>query len=210
MGLFIQKTYELHGSHWQESLFYSHFLGLPLFIPFYRSLLSQTRALLSSPPLFVLSLNTHLSYLPDALGLIKRPLAHLLSSTLILFPDRLKPYFSSLPPRLFSTIVTNTNNGVLTIQPPRLLVALLANAITQYVCIRGVNLLAARASALTVTIVLNIRKLVSLLLSVWLFDHILSDGVVLGAAIVFASGALYAWEGQRLSREVRERRLKGE
>ncbi|KAA8573662.1 hypothetical protein EYC84_005243 [Monilinia fructicola] len=43
------------------------------------------------------------------------------------------------------------------------------NVLTQYACIRGVNLLAAASSALTVTIVLNVRKLISLLLSIWLF-----------------------------------------
>ncbi len=80
--------------------------------------------------------------------------------------------------------------------PPRLVLALAANAYTQYACIRGVNRLAARSSALTVTVVLNVRKLASLLLSVWLFGHRLAPGVAAGAAVVFAAGALYAWEGQ--------------
>ncbi len=77
------------------------------------------------------------------------------------------------------------------------MLALVVNALTQYACIRGVNKLAARTSALTVTIVLNIRKLVSLLLSIWLFGNRLPAGVLLGAAVVFASGALYGWEEQR-------------
>ncbi|SPN97825.1 uncharacterized protein DNG_01337 [Cephalotrichum gorgonifer] len=42
---------------------------------------------------------------------------------------------------------------------PSKLVYLAANVLTQFACIRGVNLLAAASSALTVTIVLNIRKL---------------------------------------------------
>ncbi|KAI9809003.1 MAG: hypothetical protein M1825_002292 [Sarcosagium campestre] len=73
------------------------------------------------------------------------------------------------------------------------------NALTQYACIRGVNLLGAQASALTVTIVLNMRKLASLLISIWLFGNRLAPGVLAGAAVVFASGALYAWESQRVS-----------
>ena len=77
---------------------------------------------------------------------------------------------------------------------PNGLVFLLINALTQLECISGVNILSARASAVTVTIVLNVRKLVSFMLSTWLFGHHLSAAMVLGAAMVFGSGALYAWE----------------
>lgn len=80
---------------------------------------------------------------------------------------------------------------------PRQVVFLILNAITQYVCIRGVNILGSIASALTVTIVLNIRKLVSLLLSIWLFGNRLGPGVMLGAAVVFGGGFMYALESQR-------------
>ena len=57
--------------------------------------------------------------------------------------------------------------GFQSTQVPSQLVFLVTNVLTQYACIRGVNLLAAVSTALTVTIVLNIRKLVSLLLSIW-------------------------------------------
>ena len=76
---------------------------------------------------------------------------------------------------------------------------LLMNGLTQYVCIRGVNQLSAKTSSLTVGIVLNIRKLVSLLLSIWLFGNKLDPGVLVGAAIVFVGGALYAWPVGRKS-----------
>ncbi|KJZ71197.1 hypothetical protein HIM_09403 [Hirsutella minnesotensis 3608] len=75
---------------------------------------------------------------------------------------------------------------------PSQLLYLATNVLTQYACIRGVNLLAAASTALTVTIVLNIRKLVSLLLSIWLFGNSLSQGTLIGALIVFGSGALYS------------------
>ncbi|KAL7275127.1 golgi uridine diphosphate-N-acetylglucosamine transporter [Rhizina undulata] len=86
---------------------------------------------------------------------------------------------------------------------PREVVYLLLNAITQYVCIRGVNILGSISSALTVTIVLNIRKLVSLLLSIWLFGNELGKGVLLGAAVVFGGGFLYGIESQRLKAKAR-------
>lgn len=56
-------------------------------------------------------------------------------------------------------------------------------------------MLGARTSALGVSIVLNIRKLISLLASIWLFGNQLPIGVLAGAGIVFGSGALYAWDG---------------
>lgn len=77
-------------------------------------------------------------------------------------------------------------------QAPSQVVFLVMNVLTQYACIRGVNLLAAVSSALTVTIVLNIRKLVSLLLSIWLFGNALARGTLVGAVIVFSAGGLYS------------------
>ncbi|KAJ2986727.1 hypothetical protein NUW58_g4890 [Xylaria curta] len=71
------------------------------------------------------------------------------------------------------------------------------NVLTQYACIRGVNLLAAVSSALTVTIVLNIRKLVSLLLSIWLFGNRLATGTLVGAVVVFSAGALYSLDSKQ-------------
>ena len=81
---------------------------------------------------------------------------------------------------------------VLLTKVPAQLFWLLFNACTQYFCIKGVNQLSARSSSLTVGIVLNIRKLVSLLLSIWIFGNRLAPGVLVGAAIVFVGGALYA------------------
>ena len=173
MGLYIQRTYEIYGNHWRESLFYSHFLGLPLFIPFIPSIHAQLNRLAASPPIFTFSA----PFLPHQY--IQKN-----------FPG---------PPLLHHLLT------LITTPPPRQIVALAANALTQYACIRGVNLLAARASALTVTIVLNIRKLVSLLLSIWLFSNQLANGVLAGATVVFASGALYAWESQRLGRRQKRR-----
>lgn len=77
------------------------------------------------------------------------------------------------------------------------IIYLTTNVLCQYACIRGVNLLAAVSSALTVTIVLNIRKLVSLLLSIWLFGNSLPTGTIFGAVIVFGSGALYSLDGKK-------------
>lgn len=105
----------------------------------------------------------------------------------------------SLLPEPLITLINST---------PRGLIFLLLNAVTQLGCISGVNLLSARASAVTVTIVLNVRKLVSFVFSTLLFGHQLSGMMVLGAALVFGSGALYGWETSwRVPRERERERL---
>ncbi|EPS38590.1 hypothetical protein H072_7713 [Dactylellina haptotyla CBS 200.50] len=90
------------------------------------------------------------------------------------------------------------------IQIPQQLFYLGVNAVTQYVCVRGVNYLAGMSTALTVTIVLNIRKLVSLLLSIWLFGNKLSGGVISGAMVVFLGAFVYGLESQRQGKMRRE------
>jgi UDP-xylose/UDP-N-acetylglucosamine transporter B4 len=77
---------------------------------------------------------------------------------------------------------------------PSGIIYLLLNSLTQLACITGVNLLSAQASAVTVTIVLNVRKLVSFVASTILFGHSLSGTMCLGAGLVFGAGALYGWE----------------
>ncbi|KAI9740532.1 MAG: golgi uridine diphosphate-N- acetylglucosamine transporter [Cirrosporium novae-zelandiae] len=157
MGVYTENTYAKHGKHWRDTMFFSHLLSLPLFLPFIPSLISQYQILTTSPPLTsyitAYSPTTFVKFLP-------------LSA-------------ASIPIKVFM---------------------LLLNASTQYACIRGVNMLAANTTSLGVTIVLNIRKLVSLLLSIWLFDNKLAPGVLVGAAFVFAGGSVYTSDNHR-SRE---------
>lgn len=90
-------------------------------------------------------------------------------------------------------------------QVPRGVLFLTLNAVTQLACISGVNLLSAKSSAVTVTIVLNVRKLVSFIFSTILFGHDLSFKMALGSTLVFGSGALYGWETSwRLPQESRQ------
>lgn len=155
MGLYTEDTYQKYGAHWKENLFYSHFLSLPLFLPFLPAMLRQFRELAASAPLS--------------------------------FPFTQSMTVSELPAGLQS--------GITSVHIPSQLAYFVINVLTQYACIRGVNLLAATASALTVTIVLNIRKLVSLLMSIWLFGNKLSPGTLLGAVIVFGAGGMYSFDG---------------
>jgi len=105
------------------------------------------------------------------------------------------PFLQRLPGS--EPMTANLQKGIQQIHIPSQLAYLVANVLTQYACIRGVNLLAAASSALTVTIVLNIRKLVSLLFSIWLFGNRLAVGTMAGAFIVFFAGGLYSLDGRR-------------
>ena len=99
---------------------------------------------------------------------------------------------------LLRPVIEHTPQGIL---------FLLINSITQLACISGVNLLSSKSSAVTVTIVLNIRKLVSFIFSTILFGHHLSNKMMIGSALVFGSGALYGWETSwRLPQEREEKR----
>lgn len=183
-GIFADRLYEKYGrNHWKEALFYSHTLSLPLFIATYPQLLTQWEIMVSSPPL--------LSKLPNIAsfksggqafmspGSMSQSITGLVSSTAAAIHQ-------SGP---FQSVLAGTSTQV---------AYLLINALTQFLCIRGVHLLSAKTSSLTVTIVLNIRKLVSLLLSIYLFGNQLAPGVLFGAALVFAGGGLYGFEGARL------------
>ena len=162
MGLYIQATYAQYGPHWQENLFYSHFLSLPLFLPFFPSLQLQFNKMRDSPPLALSFAAFNQS--PFGLKLSRFTTNHELGSSLL-------------------------RRGLLI---PEKILLLILNAVTQYACIRGVNLLAARSSALGVTVVLNIRKLVSLLASIWLFGNDLPSAIIVGAGVVFAGAGVYA------------------
>lgn len=68
---------------------------------------------------------------------------------------------------------------------PSMLVYLVANTVTQLLCVIGVNRLTGRVSSLTVTLVLTVRKAVSLLLSVAVYGGQANTMLWSGAALVF-------------------------
>lgn len=181
MGLYVQLTYAKYGSHWHENLFYSHFLSIPLFLPILPSLSRQFVKILHAPKV-------------QPLSLLQPALAYSFANA----EDKNEDQLPLMMPLLSQPLI------------PSLLIALITNALTQFICIRGVNMLASRTSAVGVSIALNVRKLVSLFVSIKLFGNVLPTGLKVGAAIVFASAGLWAWEEARLGRERRARDREGE
>ena len=142
---------------WQESMFYLHFLSMPMFLSVRHDLIAQFKSLSASPSL-----------------------SFMLPPTLLTSPDQSRKV--SLP-------------------VPGAYVPLLLNTLTQLVCVSGVNRLTVRVSNLTVTLVLVVRKAVSLIISVWLFGgskrgQVMDErGRMLlwsGAACVFLGTILYS------------------
>jgi UDP-xylose/UDP-N-acetylglucosamine transporter B4 len=70
--------------------------------------------------------------------------------------------------------------------------ALALNVALQFVCISGVNKLTTTSPALSVVVVLLVRKVASLLISLWWFNHRLTARGLVGAAMVFGGAALYS------------------
>ena len=73
------------------------------------------------------------------------------------------------------------------------LVTFVLNWITQLCCILGVNVLVFRISALSLTIVLLVRRFLSLMLSIYVFDNPVSLLGYLGVFCVFAGATIYSF-----------------
>lgn len=167
MGVYTEATYAAHGRHWRETLFYSHLFGLVFSLALFPTLLNQTRKLGAA--------TAAARFDPLALALA--------------LPDSIRGDRTVLK-------TLQLLGGILAHVPlaPALV---LTNALTQVACISGVNRLSAQTGAVTVTVVLNVRKLASFLLSCLVFGNQLSGMMMVGSAIVFASGAVYGWDSGR-------------
>lgn len=81
---------------------------------------------------------------------------------------------------------------LLNIQVPVMLLYLLGNVVTQYVCISSVFVLTTECASLTVTLVVTLRKFLSLLFSIMYFNnpftpyHWLGTGLVFGGTLLFS------------------------
>ena len=68
----------------------------------------------------------------------------------------------------------------------------IGNLVTQYVCLRGVYLLISVSGTLTATVVLTVRKFVSLLISIVFFGNVWTSGHWIGTVMVFGGTFVYA------------------
>ena len=74
---------------------------------------------------------------------------------------------------------------------PKLWLYILGNCVTQYVCIRGVFVLTTECPSLIVTLVVTLRKFVSLLFSIFYFQNPFTFQHWAATALVFGGTALF-------------------
>ncbi|KAF8816504.1 UAA transporter [Phlegmacium glaucopus] len=162
---------------WQESMFYLHFLALPMLVPLLPNLAAQMdqlntigpRANFSFPLSIPASMNTT-SFPPSIILLQSLP-----PLPIHLFPQSgnlsLLSISQSLPKSNLSTDLYDYPLSV-SLSIPHIYLPLVLNTITQLVCVAGVHRLTTRVSALTVTLVLVVRKAISLIISVVGITHV--------------------------------------
>ncbi|KAJ1666250.1 golgi uridine diphosphate-N- acetylglucosamine transporter [Coemansia sp. RSA 1646] len=80
---------------------------------------------------------------------------------------------------------------------PYLWLALAVNVLSQLVCASGVHKLTTMSTSLTLNVVLNFRKLVSLVLSVVIFSNPVTPGMMCGCALVFVGTFAYSQSAQK-------------
>lgn len=81
---------------------------------------------------------------------------------------------------------------------------LAGNVTTQFLCISSVYTLTTETSALTVTLVLTLRKFTSLILSIWYFNNPFTFGHWIGTVLVFAGTLLFTEVPQILMKRYNE------
>ncbi|KAL4226904.1 hypothetical protein ACF0H5_014882 [Mactra antiquata] len=74
---------------------------------------------------------------------------------------------------------------------PKMWIFLAGNVVTQYICIRSVFILTTECSALTVTLVVTLRKFISLILSIIYFNNPFTLLHCFGAACVFIGTLMF-------------------
>lgn len=214
MGLWQEQTFKRYGNqNWRESLFYSHLLSLPIFALRPTSLIRDIHhanattpwwfgfgpppasSAAHPPPTLLQRLS---AFLPASSSLGRKDL----TQERIFDLAHLRP-FTHLPPHL----LPKTGIWVPSFYPP-----LLLNVATQLLCINGVNRLTSKVSSLSVTLVLVVRKAVSLMVSVMLVERSTgSVGLWCGAAAVLAGTVGYATSkpvAARVEGEVEKRKNK--
>lgn len=105
------------------------------------------------------------------------------------------PGFLLLATDIYSHIQKFNNSAplelALGISLPRLWFFQIFNVITQYICIRSVFVLTTECSSLTVTLVVTLRKFVSLIFSIWYFQNPFTPTHWCGTLLVFIGTLIF-------------------
>ncbi|CAE7118567.1 unnamed protein product [Rhizoctonia solani] len=189
MGLAQERTYAQFGRHWQEGMFYLHFLALPMFaLPgIGGDLVQQIKLANASPPVTIAG---HVQNLSSPVFRPGGPLSARPAGFVYQVLERVMAF------PLFSITL------------PSFYIPLAVNVFTQFLCVGGVHRLTSQVSSLTVTLVLVVRKAVSLWISVVLVGGSRGDAWLWGGAIAVVVGTvLYSLDKGRPKEKVKEKEL---
>lgn len=189
LGFSQEKTYGKYGRHWEEGMFFLHFLALPMFAVVGADLRQQIRSANASPrvslvqPLYALVRSTpSLSYHTDGTPFTP-PLPIIPLPKLGVLPASLPSFIQKRIDRLWIPLLSD-----FTI--PSFWIPLTINVATQLVCVSGVNRLTARVSSLTVVLVLALRKAASLIISVVLIGRSSGNAQLWGGSLAVLIGTI--------------------
>lgn len=87
---------------------------------------------------------------------------------------------------------------VLNFAIPILVFYLILNVLTQFMCISSVYVLTTECTSLTVTLVLTLRKFLSLMFSILYFNNPFTIGHWIGTALVFTGTLIFTEVPQRI------------
>lgn len=96
------------------------------------------------------------------------------------------------------------------VEIPQMIFYLMCNVITQYLCIRSVYILTTECASLTVTLVVTLRKFVSLLFSILYFKNPFTIYHWLGTGLVFFGTLIFTEVVPRISEQMQLRKHKKE
>ena len=181
LGLLQERTYATYGNHWREGLLYSHLLSIPTLLIFWQGIKKQAILFNESTPMSLFSLTESMLY-------AEMPGIKIEGNKSIIAESS----FVSLIKMAVLFMHKTLPEWIIHYSVPSLWVFLTINIITQYFCVSGVHRLTSMTTSVSVNLVLNIRKLISLLLSVWLFGNHLAWYGWLGTALVFGGTILYS------------------
>ena len=170
LGFSQEKTYGKYGRHWEEGMFFLHFLGLPMFAFFGKDLRDQFRQANASTrvslaqPLYMLVYGSAPSAQVPGDRIAVAPLPIIPIPKIGILPTTIPSFILKKIDKLFIPLLSDFS-------VPSFWIPLTINLTTQLICVSGVNRLTSRVSSLTVILVLALRKAVSLVVSVVLIGR---------------------------------------
>ncbi|XP_029158118.1 UDP-xylose and UDP-N-acetylglucosamine transporter-like [Nylanderia fulva] len=122
------------------------------------------------------------------------------------------PFFLTLAPNIYEhwkfALASEPMRILFNIQVPSLIVYLIGNVVTQYICISSVFVLTTECSSLTVTLVITLRKFMSLLFSIIYFKNPFTIYHWIGTLLVFIGTVIFTEVAPKIMQSLQKPKTK--